>query len=122
MMKILVVDDDPAMLMVATMALEEVGGFEVIQANGGREAIECARQKRPDAILMDLFMNDLDGPDVLEILRAHESTLSIPVIFHTAKSDPSDVRDLLALGAKGVIGKPFNPVDLAGEISKILSS
>jgi CheY-like chemotaxis protein len=121
-MKILIVDDDPAMLLVVSMALEQVGGFEVIQARGGLEAIECALQKQPDAILMDLVMQDVDGSIVLEKLRAHESTDKIPVIIHTAKTDPSEMRDLIALGAKGVIVKPMNPVRLAGEISRILAS
>ncbi len=120
-MKILVVDDDPAMLLVASIALEQAGGYEVVQATGGKEAIEFARQNPPDAILMDLVMHDLDGPDVLEALRSDESTLRIPVIFHTAKTDPSDIRGLLAMGAKGVISKPFNPAELPGEVSRILA-
>jgi CheY-like chemotaxis protein len=70
---------------------------------------------------MDLVMPDLDGPVVLERLRASAETDGIPVIFHTAKTDPSAVRSLLALGAKGVIGKPFDPLALAGEIARILA-
>jgi two-component system, OmpR family, response regulator len=120
--KILVVDDDPAMRLVASIALEQVGGFEVLLAQGGLEAIECARENKPDAILMDLVMPDVDGPDVLQTLRQHESTDKIPIIFHTAKTDPSEVRDMLALGAKGVIGKPFDPAALAEEIERILES
>jgi len=121
-MRILVVDDDPAMLMVSSIALEEVGGFEVIQATGGVEAIEYALHNPPDAILMDLVMHDIDGQDVLAKLRANAATGNIPIIFHTAKSNPSEVRDLLQLGAKGVIGKPINPMELAGEVNRILAS
>ncbi len=121
-MKILVVDDDPAMLLVASIALQEVGGFEVILATGGIEAIQFARDNQPDAILMDLVMHDLNGPDVLQRLRSSESTGRIPVIFHTARTDPSDIRDLLQMGAKGVIGKPINPVDLPREVNRILAS
>jgi CheY-like chemotaxis protein len=121
-MKILVVDDDPASLIVAVTALEQIGGYEVFQAKGGAEAVECAKQKRPDAILMDLVMPDLNGPDVLELLRAHPHTKRIPVIFHTARTEPSDIRSMLALGAKGVIGKPFDPLRLPGEVARILNS
>jgi CheY-like chemotaxis protein len=121
-MRILVVDDDPAMLLVASIALQEGGGHEVLVATGGLEAIESARRNLPDAILMDFVLDDIDGPDVLRNLRSGERTGAIPVIFHTAKSDPSDVRNLMALGAKGVIGKPCNPADLPAEIEKILSS
>jgi len=120
--KILVVDDDPAMLLVASIALEQVGGFEVLLARCGLEAIECARQNQPDAILMDLVMPDVDGSDVLQTLRAHESTVKIPVIFHTAKTDPSEIRSMLALGAKGVLGKPSDPAAMAEEIERILES
>jgi CheY-like chemotaxis protein len=121
-MKILVVDDDPAMLLVASIALQEVGGFEVISASGGAEAIEYARDKKPDAILMDIVMHDITGPDVLLTLRSSASTDRIPVIFHTAKTDPSNIRDLIRLGAKGVIAKPINPVDLPAEVTRILES
>lgn len=121
-MKILIVDDDPAMLMVASIALEEVGGFEVVLATGGAEAVECARESHPDAILMDLVMEDIDGPDVMKLLRQDERTGAIPIIFHTAKNDPEDVRSLMALGAKGVIGKPFDPISLPGGIARILES
>ena len=121
-MKILVVDDDPGMLLIALIALEELGGFEVLQAKGGAEALDCAKRERPDAILMDLVLPDLDGCEVLEKLRATKETGRIPVIFHTAKTDPGDVRKLLALGAKGVIGKPFDPMRLGAEIERILES
>ena len=120
-MKLLVVDDDPALLMVAALALEDAGGFEVLQACGGVEAIEMARAHRPDAILIDLVMPDLDGPAVLARLRAAPETASIPVIFHTAKDAPLEGRRLVALGAKGVIAKPFDPRALAAEILRILA-
>src|SRR4029434_9092513 len=84
--------------------------------------LNAQRQNKPDAILMDLVMPDVDGPDVLQTLRKHESTDKIPIIFHTAKTDPSEVRGMLALGAKGVIGKPFDPAALAEEIERILES
>jgi len=121
-MKILVVDDDPAVVMVAAIALETVGGFEVLQAYGGAEALERALAERPDAILMDAVMPDMDGPDVLHALRARVETGGIPVIFHTARTDPTEIRTLLALGAKGVIRKPFDPKELPGEVERILDS
>ena len=119
-MKILIVDDDPATLLVVSMALQHAGGFDVLLANSGMEAIDCAKRNQPDAILMDIVMQDLDGQDVLKKLRDHEETVDIPVIFHTAKINPTEVRVLLSLGAKGVIGKPRDPLELAGEIQRIL--
>jgi two-component system, OmpR family, response regulator len=120
-MRILVVDDDPAQLMLSNIALKEIGGFEVILASRGKEAIERARQERPDVILMDLMLEDIDGPQIFAELRADAATGRIPVIFHTARSDPSEIRQLLELGAKGVIGKPFDPMQLAHEVRRILT-
>ncbi len=120
-MKILIVDDDPATLLVASMALQYTGGFEVLLASSGADALECARENRPDAILMDIVMHDLDGLSVLNSLRNQEETGNIPVIFHTARTNPADVKKLLSSGAKGVIGKPADPLQLGNEIHRILA-
>jgi CheY-like chemotaxis protein len=119
-MKILVVDDDPAQLLLSSIALKDVGGFEVIEANCGAEAVERAREDSPDVILMDIMLEDLDGPEVFARLREDEFTGSIPVIFHTARTDPEEKSQLMALGAKGFIGKPFDPMQLALEVRRIL--
>jgi len=120
-LKILIVDDDPATLLVASMALQHAGGFEVFLASSGADALECARENRPDAILMDIVMHDLDGLSVLSELRNQEQTGNIPVIFHTARTKPADMKKLLSSGAKGVIGKPADPLQLGNEIHRILS-
>jgi two-component system OmpR family response regulator len=120
-MKILIVDDDPALLMVASMALAEVAGLEVIEARGGLEALEFAKKGIPDAILMDVVLPDIDGLDILQKLGADQRTKRIPIIFHTAKTEPSYIKRLMALGAKGVIEKPFDPMKLAMEIKRILA-
>lgn len=120
-MKILIVDDDPAALLVASMALQYAGGYEVLLANSGADAIRCAKENRPDAILMDIVMHDLDGLSVLQSLRNEADTGSIPIIFHTARTNPSDVRNLMSSGARGVIGKPTDPLELGNEIQRILA-
>lgn len=114
-------DDDPATLLVASMALQYAGGYEVLLANSGMDAIESARENRPDAILMDIVMHDLDGLSVLQSLRNEAETGSIPVIFHTARTNPSEIRNLLSSGAMGVIGKPADPLELGNEIRRILA-
>lgn len=121
-MKILVVDDDPDILLLASMALKKVGGHEVAVAKGGFEALDQAKQDLPDVILMDFVMEDLDGPALLERICAEEEMKQIPVIFLTAKTGPATVERLLALGAKGVIEKPFNPTNLSGEVERILGA
>lgn len=120
-LKILIVDDDPATLLVSSMALQYSGGYEILLANSGADAIESARENRPDAILMDIVMHDLDGLSVLQRLRSHEETGDIPIIFHTARAHPSDVKALLSSGAKGVIVKPADPLELGNEIQRILA-
>ena len=120
-MKILIVDDDPATLLVASMALQYAGGYEVLLANSGADAIECAKESRPDAILMDIVMHDQDGLSVLRTLRSKAETGSIPIIFHTARTNPNEIKNLLSSGAKGVIGKPTDPLELGNEIKRILA-
>ncbi len=120
-MKILIVDDDPATLLVASMALQYTGGFEVLLASGGADALECARENHPDAILMDIVMHDLDGLSVLNNLKNDKETGNIPVIFHTARTNPAELKKLLSSGAKGVIGKPADPLQLGNEIHRILA-
>jgi CheY-like chemotaxis protein len=66
-------------------------------------------------------MPGMDGPSVLETLRAEPATAAIPVIFLTGRSEPEEVRSLLAQGADGVISKPFHPADLQAQIEAILS-
>jgi CheY-like chemotaxis protein len=120
-MKILVVDDDPAQLLLSSIALQDVGGFDVIVASCGAEAVERARHDSPDVILMDIMLEDLDGPEVFAKLREDVFTGRIPVIFHTARNDPMEKSRLMALGAKGFIGKPFDPMQLASEVRRILN-
>ncbi|MGH9341594.1 MAG: response regulator [Acidobacteriota bacterium] len=120
-MKILLVDDDLALLMVASMALEDLGGMQVVRAQGGIQALTEAQNERPDAILMDIVLPDIDGTEVLKRLRQNEKTRDIPVIFHTAKRSRSEAKRLVAMGAKGVIVKPFDPMKLHREVQRILA-
>jgi two-component system OmpR family response regulator len=120
-LKILIVDDDPAALLVASMALQFSGGFEVFLASSGMDAIKCAKEYQPDAILMDIVMHDLDGLSVFRKLRAQTETGSIPVIFHTARTSPNEIKTLLSSGARGVISKPSDPLELGNEIQRILA-
>jgi len=76
---------------------------------------------KPDAILLDVMMPGMDGPAVLERLKADPGTAGIPVVFLTAKAMASEVSRLRGLGAAGVLTKPFDPVSLAGQIRAILA-
>jgi CheY-like chemotaxis protein len=116
--RVLVVDDSLLMRSAATLGLGRVDGWEVASAASGRDGIELAASYRPDAILLDLVMPELDGRATLRALRAQAATRDMPVVFLTA--DAGEPGDLVALGAAGVIAKPFKPEDLAQELSELL--
>ncbi len=121
-MKVLIIDDDPEILMIASLCLQKAGGFEVVRAEAAEEGLRMAETERPNVVLLDYMMPDLDGPTVLARLRSGPDTRDIPVIFLTAKTEPEEVNRLTALGATGVIGKPFDPFALASEIRKLIGS
>lgn len=118
--RILVVDDDDLLREVASYALELIGGWEVRTARSGPEAQASARADRPDAILLDVMMPGVDGPATVAALRADPSTRDVPVIFLTAKLPPDDLGAWGSLGVAGVIGKPFDPMQLAADMARLL--
>ncbi len=118
--RLLVVDDDDAIREVAQMALEIVGGFEVTTASSGSEGWKMALRHIPDAVLLDVMMPGMDGPTLLSHLRKDPVTRDIPIIFLTAKIQAGDRRDWDDLAISGVIAKPFDPMTLPREISRLL--
>ena len=118
--KVLLVDDDPRIRKIAQISLQGVGGWDVQVVASGFEAIEAAKADRPDVILLDVMMPEMDGPTTLARLREIEEVATIPVIFFTAKVQKQEVDSYLALGAAGIISKPFDPMKLPGEIQEIL--
>ena len=118
-MRLLLVDDEPDIRAIAKMALERIGGYTVTAAGSAAEAVAAAATERPDAVLLDVMMPDVDGPATLERLRPLLGQ-EVPVIFLTAKARSSDVERLKALGAVGVIAKPFDPLSLSGELGAII--
>jgi len=116
---ILLVEDDPDIQMVATLALETIGSFKVDVCSSGIEALETTQDITPDLILLDVMMPNMDGPQTLEALQARPETAQIPVIFMTAKVQTHEVKSYQALGAIEVIAKPFDPMTLADSIREI---
>ncbi|MBV9774819.1 MAG: response regulator [Gemmatimonadetes bacterium] len=118
--RILLVDDEDDIREVAQLSLEMVGGWEVIAANSGQEAIRRAAAERPDAILLDVMMPDMDGPTTFRNLQADPATQGIPVLLLTAKVRTADRERFSELGVAGVLSKPFDPLTLAREIADVL--
>ena len=117
--RILLVEDEPDIQIIAKLALESVGGFEVEICSSGSEALEKAPIFRPDLILMDVMMPSMDGPTTLKNLRQINEIATIPIIFMTAKVQPHEVNQYKKLGALAVIAKPFDPMKLASNIKNI---
>jgi len=118
--RVLVVEDDDDIREVAQVALQMVGGWQVITAGSGHQAIEVAAGALPDAILLDVMMPDLDGRGTIAKLKAQPSTRSIPVILLTAKIQSGDCRERADLDLAGVIAKPFDPMTLPARMSAML--
>ncbi|RLQ89342.1 response regulator [Notoacmeibacter ruber] len=114
-MRILYVDDDADIREIAEMSLQLDPELDVKCSDNGKDALEIAREWKPDLILLDVMMPNMDGPTVLSHLREETETTHIPVVFMTARTQRHEVEQFIALGARGVIAKPFNPMSLASE-------
>lgn len=117
--RILVVDDDPDILQFVEMNLD-MEGFETHTAESGRIALEIARERPPDLILLDVMMPELDGLTVLRRLRSSPATASIPVVLLTAKALAEDRVRGLDLGADDYITKPFDIEELLARVKAVL--
>ncbi len=115
------VDDDPDIRRITALSLERIGGFLVTVAASAEEALEKAAVESPDLVLLDVSMPGADGPATLASLRAMPRTSRVPVIFFTAEANEEQAARLFALGAIGVITKPFDVADLPGRIRGIVS-
>ena len=118
--KILMIDDETDIQTVARIGLTLMKDWQISTANSGREGIQQAKAHRPDAILLDVMMPDMDGLATLKALKSDTITRPIPVIFLTAKAQAVNRKQFYELGAQGVIHKPFDPTTLASQISGFL--
>ena len=119
-MKILIVDDDLEVRRIVRHALTVGGGFDVVEADGALPALRKAVEERPDAILLDMVMPEIDGLGLLRLLKVSPSTSRIPVVLLSTVSALSDVGRLLRLGAAAVLSKPFVAVELAASVRNAL--
>ena len=113
---VLVADDEPRITKLVAMTLGDEG-FRVVTANGGEEALRKAEEVRPDIVLLDIVMPDLDG---IEVMRQLREWRPVPVILLTAKGSTADKAKGLDLGADDYIAKPFHPDELAARVRAVL--
>ncbi|MES0359892.1 MAG: response regulator transcription factor [Anaerolineales bacterium] len=114
--RILIVDDEERMVRFIRLNLEH-DGFQVFEAFNGKQAIDKIRSNLPDLVLLDVMMPDIDGFEVLEMIR--ESS-TVPVIMLTAKGEEQDRVHGLELGADDYITKPFSPRELVSRVRAVL--
>jgi len=114
--KILVVDDDRKIVELVRLYLEK-DGYRVLVAYDGLKALELARQKRPDLIVLDLLLPEIDGLDVCRILQTESK---VPIIMLTAKTTEEDRLVGLELGADDYVTKPFSPRELVARVRAVL--
>jgi len=117
--RVLYVEDEPDIQMVARLALEAVGGFTVEICSSGQEALERAPAFAPQLILLDVMMPLMDGPTTFKALRGLPQFVNTPVVFMTAKVQPNEVAEYKALGAIDVIPKPFDPMKLSAQVEAV---
>src|ERR1051326_5546730 len=115
MNKILVIEDEPEMRRNIT-ALLRYKGYQPIAAENGRLGVEMARREKPDLILCDVMMPELDGYGVLQALQQDPELALIPFIFLTAKGEKDDLRSGMDLGADDYLTKPVANADLVRAI------
>lgn len=108
--KILFVDDDPDILTIAKYSLEPMTGIVIQMAHTGKEALAVARKEKPDLIILDVMMPEMDGIEVFEALKADAVLSEIPVVFITAKVQEGELNSYFSRGVFDVIKKPFDPV------------
>ena len=117
--RILMVEDEPDIQVVAKLALEAIGGFSVESCTSGAEALQVAPGFAPDLILLDVMMPGMDGPTTLVALRAVPDLAATPMIFMTAKAQAHEIARYKQLGALDVVAKPFDPMSLAATVLAI---
>jgi len=119
MKKILIVDDEPGILMSLEFLMKKEG-YEIFIARDGKEAIEIVKKESPAALILDIMMPEVDGFEVCEFVKGNENTAHIKVIFLTAKSKDEDIQKGLAAGADLYLTKPFSTKELVKKVNGIL--
>jgi two-component system phosphate regulon response regulator PhoB len=116
---VLLAEDDPDIQLVARLSLRKAG-FTVTAVSDGAALLAKVAEDRPDLILLDWMMPEMDGFEACSRLKGDPTTADIPVIFLTAKSQESEINRGLALGACGYITKPFDALVLGRQVHELL--
>ena len=118
--RILIVDDTPANIQILSGILKEKG-YQLSIATNGKQALQVLEKIRPDLILLDVMMPEMDGFEACRQIKKSETLRDIPIIFLTAKTDTSDIVEGFGIGAVDYVAKPFNPPELLARINTHLT-
>jgi two-component system response regulator VicR len=119
--RVVCIEDEPEMIDLVKLILSR-RGYQVLGAMGGREGLEAIRREKPDLVLLDLMMPDMDGWEVFQKMKADETTKGIPVIVVTAKAQSIDkVLGLHIAKVDDYITKPFGPQELVDSVERVLA-
>ena len=117
--RVLCVEDDDDIRRILRLSLEKVGGMTVELVADPADAMESIIAFRPELVMLDWMMPEIDGPALLRRMRENPATRGLPIVFVTAKASPRELAELRALGAAGTISKPFAPKDLPDQLRSI---
>ena len=118
--KILVVDDDPYILMSLEFLMKK-NGFEVMVARNGTEALDIVQKQVPDIVLLDIMMPDVDGYAICKHIKSSKKLKEAKVVFMSAKSKETDIRKGYDLGASLYVTKPFSTRQLLKQVQELIS-
>ncbi len=118
--KILIVDDEPNIVMSLEYAFKK-NDFEVYIARDGTEALEIANKEKPDLILLDIMMPEMDGYETLKQVRGNKELMHAKVVFLSAKSKETDIEKGLKMGADSYLTKPFSIKKVISDIKELLA-
>ncbi len=118
--RILLIDDHQTVFRLLE-AIVRIKGYKLLYAESGQQGIVMARQEKPDLILLDVMMPDIDGFKVCQYLKDNDSTKDIPVMFLTARGAEDDMATGRKAGAAGFMTKPFQTIDVLKQIERILA-
>ncbi|HTV10441.1 MAG TPA: response regulator [Acidimicrobiales bacterium] len=119
MSKLLIVDDEEGVRALVSMTLDS-GAYEIFEARDGAQALQMAREHRPDLVLLDVMLPDMSGVDVCRRLKADPATAKVTIVMLTARAQSTDLTDAEGAGADGYFTKPFSPIALTRKVESIL--
>jgi CheY-like chemotaxis protein len=117
-LKVMVVDDDPDIRRMLRVFFW-TRGLEVAEAENGMQALMLVKREKPDIVLLDIMMPDIDGFEVCRRLKLDPETGSIPIVFISARTGKEHIEQGLSLGADGYVTKPFDPATLLDKIVEV---